>query len=292
MVPSGSGHSKWFCGRFSPYPPFVPVERGLPAPRDLHAVSKTSSPRRRTVRRVSTDLSTLAMARTHLIPSHARRGAIAMLPLALAVAPFGLVIGATVATASVADGVGLATAPLLYGGSAQLAAITLLSSGATAVTVIATVLVINSRLAVYGAALAPSLRDQPRWFRWVAAYFLVDPQYVVVTAPAGSEGNAPARRHFYAGAAVTLWMTWHVATVAGYLVGPVVPPSLGLDAAVPLYLAAVLAPRADTSPGKVAVVGAAMAAAVANGVPAGGGLVVGIAVGMVAAVVVEGHGSR
>ena len=59
-------------------------------------------------------------------------GARAMAPLAVVVAPFGMVIGATVAEANVDPVAGLATAPLLYGGSAQLATVGLLAAGSSA----------------------------------------------------------------------------------------------------------------------------------------------------------------
>ena len=203
-----------------------------------------------------------------------------MAPLAVMVAPFGMVVGATVAESGVDPVAGLATAPLLYGGSAQLATVGLLATGASAVTVLATVAAVNARLALYGAALAPSLRDQPAWFRWMASYFIVDPQYVVATAGPDATAAAGERRRYYLGAAAVLWAVWHVATVIGFAAGPLVPEGWHLELVVPLYLVAVLAPKVGTEHVLLAVLAAGLAAVALAGLPAGAGLLGGIAAGM------------
>lgn len=222
--------------------------------------------------------------------SAARQGALAMAPLLAAVAPFGLVIGATVARSPIDAGLGLSTATLLYGGSAQLAAIALVSSGAGVAAVVVTVMTVNARLALYGAAMGPVMEGQPRWFRWVGAYFIVDPQYVVVSTGVEPGAAAAWRRHYYLGAAATLWIGWHLATVAGYLAGPVVPSSLGLDVAVPLYLAGILVPRLADRPSLAAAATGGLVAAAASGLPAGTGLLLGIAAGIAAAAASDGGG--
>jgi hypothetical protein len=68
--------------------------------------------------------------------------------------PFCLVVGMT-AAAGPQPLAGLATGPTIYGGSAQLSAVRLLESGAGVAVIVASVLVINARLLLYGAAMAP-----------------------------------------------------------------------------------------------------------------------------------------
>src|SRR6266550_1689796 len=73
-------------------------------------------------------------------------GARAMAPWLLGIAPFGLVIGVSAARADIPLFAGWLTAPLLFGGSAQVATIGLLGSGAAPAAVVIAVLAINVRL--------------------------------------------------------------------------------------------------------------------------------------------------
>jgi len=109
-------------------------------------------------------------------------GVRAMLPLLLGVAPFGLVIGVTVAELGVPHLAGWSLGWLVYAGSAQLAAVGLLAGSASAGAVVATVAVINLRLAVYSAAMAPHWRGTSKAWRLVAAYLLIDPSFAVGNA--------------------------------------------------------------------------------------------------------------
>ena len=91
-------------------------------------------------------------------------------PVVLSILPFGLLIGVTIGQTGIGAGLGLGSAALFYGGTAHLAALTLLAAGAGPAAVLGCVVVINSRLALYGAALQPRFRGQPAWFRWFAPH--------------------------------------------------------------------------------------------------------------------------
>ena len=106
-------------------------------------------------------------------------GARAMAPWLAGVVPFGLVIGVSAAQADVPTLAGWLTGPLIYAGSAQLAAIRMLDAGAAPIVVVAAVLIINIRLIFYSAAMARYWRGTPRWWRCVAAYLLIDPSFAV-----------------------------------------------------------------------------------------------------------------
>ena len=90
-----------------------------------------------------------------------------MTPIVLGLMPFGLLIGLTISTHRAGRAGGLGSAALIFGGTAHLSALTLITAGAGPLTVLAGVLVINSRLLLYAAALQPRFTDQPTWFRWL-----------------------------------------------------------------------------------------------------------------------------
>ncbi len=171
----------------------------------------------------------------------ARDGARDMGPFLVALLPFGLAIGAAVAASPVDRVAGWATAPALFSGGIQLTTIQLLGAGASVVTILVSVLALTARFAVYGATLAPTLEDQPRWFRWLAPYFVVEPVVAVASEPDVQRRSPTGRRWHYLGAAGALWLLWSGAVAAGILAGA--PRSLALDFAAPLCLVALLARR-------------------------------------------------
>jgi hypothetical protein len=71
----------------------------------------------------------------------------------------------------------LAGAAAVFAGAANCAALTLLTAGAGAWTVLATVALVNARFVVYSASLEPRFRHQPRWFRWLGPALLIDQNY-------------------------------------------------------------------------------------------------------------------
>jgi predicted branched-subunit amino acid permease len=205
-------------------------------------------------------------------------GVRAMLPLLAAVAPFGLVIGVTVAESGVPHLAGWSLSWLVYAGSAQLAAVGLLAGSASAAVVVASVAVINLRVGLYGAALAPHWRGTSWWWRVLAGYLLIDPSFAVGTR--SYDGSRPARlahRH-YLGGALVLWAGWLAVTGLGVTVGAVLPSALRLESIGPIYIVALVVLSARTTATWVAVGVATVTAVGASLLP----LHLGPAVGMVA----------
>jgi predicted branched-subunit amino acid permease len=209
-------------------------------------------------------------------------GARAMLPLLLAVTPFGLVFGVTLAGSGAPHLAGWSTSWLVYGGSAQLAAVGLVGQGASAVVVVASVAVIQLRLALYSTALAPHWRGTSRRWRGLAAYLLVDPSFLVGTQSYDGERPSRSAHLHYLGGAVLLWVGWQAVTAVGLTAGAVVPAGLDLDFVAPLYMVALVVPAARSSAVRWAASTAALTAVAASVLP----MHVGPAVGMMAGLLV------
>jgi predicted branched-subunit amino acid permease len=206
-----------------------------------------------------------------------------MLPWLAGVTPFGLVIGVAAGQTSFA-GAGWLTAPAIYGGSAQIAAIQLLDSGAATLAVIGTVLVINLRLVLYSAALSRYWRHTPLWWRLLAGYLLIDPSFVVGERRYGDDRAAPGgpAHAFYLGAALALWAGWLVAVGAGAVAGAVVPPGLHLELLVPLYLIGQVLPELRQRASRRAVLVSGAVAVAGLAAPLHLGIAAGIVAGLVA----------
>jgi predicted branched-subunit amino acid permease len=220
----------------------------------------------------------------------AMQGARVMLPWLLGVAPFGLVVGITARTSDVSMAVGLLTGAAIYSGSAQLTAVELLDSGASVAVVVASVLIINARLILYSASIAPAWRGTGLGFRATAAALLVEPSYVVGmhAYERELEGNDRRAAHIeYLAAAITLFFVWHVAMIAGAAIGAGVPGWLGLEHTVPLFLLAEVVQAVRSRPAAAAALAGGIVAVGGGSLPLHSGVLAAVLVGVIAAVSTE-----
>jgi predicted branched-subunit amino acid permease len=212
-----------------------------------------------------------------------RAGAAAIAPAVVGYLPFALLVGATAGDSAEPLAAWFGTW-LIFGGSAHLAVLDGLASGAALASVVTVALLVNARLLVYSAALAPAWRDQPRWFRVLGAATLVDITWALARRRAAEPGSAQALRAYQLGAALTLAAGWGVAVTVGAVAGRGVGGVPGIELAAPLCLAALVVPRlrdrravrVAVAAGATALVTAAVApsvavlAAMGAGVAAGG----------------------
>ena len=102
-----------------------------------------------------------------MVSSSTRRAAFLgfrdMLPLMIPAFPFGAVLGLAIAdTEFVPNFIGWLSSSIIFGGAAQLTAVTLLASGAGFFPPLIGAVVVNVRHVMYSAALVPKFRQQPR----------------------------------------------------------------------------------------------------------------------------------
>jgi len=211
-----------------------------------------------------------------------RDGALAMAPLALGYAPFAIAIGMA-AGASRDPLAAWAGSLLIFSGSAQLLVIDLVDSGAGLWAAVAAAAVINARLLVFSATLAPLWRGASVWQRLAAGAVVIDPLWALVSRRmAQSGGSARSHRLYYTGAASVLALSWPAATAAGVLLtvsatnGEPGLASTGaaslLAMCVPACLAAVVGPHLRTSAGARVVLVAVLVGWFARDWPDGAGL--------------------
>jgi predicted branched-subunit amino acid permease len=205
--------------------------------------------------------------------------------MVLATVPFGLLIGMTLGRMHLGAALGLGSAALYFGGSGHFAALTLLQDGAGPLAVLATVAVVNCRLALYAAALAPRFADQPTWFRWLAPQVLIDQTYAITTARPDLHGTA--LRRYWATAAAVFTVGWLGSNAAGLLLGPVLPAHSALEIAVPAMFVGLLVPQLVRRPAVVAAGVGGLVAAATSALPQGTGLLLGALAGLLAATLVD-----
>lgn len=222
-----------------------------------------------------------------------RDGVVAMAPLALGVGPFGLVVGATAMEQglSVAQAAGMSV--FVFAGASQLAAIDLLGTGAPLVVVLVTALVINLRMVMYSASLAPHVGALSTPRRLAMSYLLVDQAYAlsIVRWERRTE-RVSVRLAFYLAIAIPLWLTWQATTLLGALFGSRVPERIPLSFTVTLVFLAVLVPSLTDRPRLVAALVAGGVAVAAQGLPADLALLAGALCGIAAGVWAEARSTQ
>ena len=155
---------------------------------------------------------------------------------------------------------------IVFAGSAQFAAISILAAGGGVGAAVAASAMMNSRFLAMGIALAPSLPGGP-WKRAAQGQAIVDSSWAM-----SAKGDGTFDRIFLFGATAVQYLTWQSGTIAGVLSGNLLGDvhKLGLDAVYPAFFLAILMVELRRPGGAVvAIAGALIALALIPFTPAG-----------------------
>ncbi len=208
------------------------------------------------------------------------------LPILLGIIPFGLIAGVAAVEAGLSPLQAIGMSAIVFAGASQLAAIELLGESAPVVVVIATAVVINLRMLMYSASIAPYLSHLSRVTRSGLAYLLVDQVYAMVIAEFQGDTDRD-RPQYYLGLGLSLWAVWMTMTAIGAIVGTGVPESLELSFAVPLVFLALLVPAMKDRGTVTAGVTGGAVGVVAAGLPLNLGLPAGAVTGVLAGLLAD-----
>lgn len=214
-------------------------------------------------------------------PTESRRrefwgGVMAITPLLLGAAPFGLIYGVLAVNAGLSTVLAQGMSPIIFAGSAQFITAQLLQDGAPLLVIGITAAVLNLRHVLYSASLAPHLQHLNRGWKALLAYLLTDEAYAVAITRYWDNNSIHAEnkvrndtqekqqqrghQHWYVlGTGASLWLTWQISTAVGIFLGAQIPEAWSLDFALPLTFIAIVVPALRDR----AMVGAAVAAALA-----------------------------
>jgi len=201
-------------------------------------------------------------------------GVRAIVPVLLALLPFGLAFGATAAGSGLSPVEALGMSVFIAAGAAQLAALPLISDGASVAVVVLTVLVINLRLMLYGASMAPHFRPLPIWWKGLLSYHLTDQAYAAtITRFDNGETKEPDKRWYFLGTGMAIWTTWQAATMTGVFLGARISEGWSLDFVLPLVFIALAIPAIKDRTTGAAALAAGVAAVFAASLPLNLGLI-------------------
>ena len=147
---------------------------------------------------------------------------------------------------------GVATSALVFAGSAQFAALAVVTGGGTLAAAIAAATLMNGRFLAMGVAIAPSLPGGPV-ARGLQGQAVVDASWALA-----NRGDGTFDRWLLFGTTLPQYVTWTLGTVAGVYGGSLIGDTdrLGLDAVFPtFFLGLVLAEMRDPRSRVVALLG-------------------------------------
>ncbi|QLG61372.1 AzlC family ABC transporter permease [Halorarum salinum] len=216
-----------------------------------------------------------------------RAGVRDTLPLLLGIVPFALVAGVAGVEAGLTPLQTVGMSMVVFAGASQLAAIDLLGRDAALGVVVLTAVVINLRMMMYSASIAPHFRALSARVRAGCAYLLTDQAYALAVARYTREDEVTRPPYYYLGVGATLWLVWQAGTVVGVAFGAGVPDAWRLDFAVPLVFLALLVPVLSDRPSVAAGLVAAAVAVVAVGLPFNAGLIAGALAGVASGIAAE-----
>jgi 4-azaleucine resistance transporter AzlC len=186
--------------------------------------------------------------------------------IAVAAGVIGMSFGAIAVASGLPVWAVIGMSVFVFAGGSQFMAVGLIAAGSPVAAVFAGLL-LNARHLPFGLAVGDAV-GQSRWARLVGSHILIDESVAFALAQSGPE----RRRAAYWLTGGTLFVSWNTGTVLGAVLGSAVgdPATLGLDAAFPAGLLALLLPSLkDPAARRVAVVGGILAVTLTPLLPAG-----------------------
>lgn len=222
--------------------------------------------------------------------THALLGARDTLPMLVGALPFGIIFGTLAVSSGLSVAATLAMSALVFAGSAQFIAVSLIASGTGLVVILLTTLIVNLRHMLYSASLLPYVRHLSQRWRVPLAFWLTDESFAVVHRHfILNPADATYRQWYFLGSCIAMYSNWVACTLVGVLLGHALPEMAGwgLDFAMVATFIGIVVPALRTRPMLVAALSSSAVALVAQGLPYKLGLMLaaltGVAAGVAAA---------
>lgn len=212
------------------------------------------------------------------------------LPMLIGALPFGIVFGTLAVSSGLSISATLAMSALVFAGSAQFVAASLVASGAGLVVILLTTLIVNLRHALYSASLLPYVRHLPQRWRIGLAFGLTDESFAVVHRHYLLGKTPLDHKHWYFfGSCLAMYSTWLTCTIIGVVLGQALPgmAGWGLEFAMIATFIGIVVPSLRNRPMILAALVAGATAVLAHGLPYQLGLMLAALFGVAAGVIAE-----
>ena len=176
------------------------------------------------------------------------KGALAVMPLSIAVIPWGILAGSLAMDAGLSPFESQAMSAIVFAGAAQLVAVGMIKAGIGLGSILITTLLITSRHFLYSMAMRPHISQLPLKWRLSLGFLLTDELFAITAKSTASKSTPQAFDRWHAlGAGLSFYLVWNLATAAGILLGHSIPnlDSWGLDFAIAATFIAIVTPQVN-----------------------------------------------
>lgn len=184
-------------------------------------------------------------------------GARLALPIVFGYLPVGFAYGVLASKMGVSDFNAVFMSLIVFAGSAQLIAVSLIGAGAPALSIILTTFVVNLRHLLMSAALSPRLRGWPKWQVAAFTFELTDETFGLHSMRMGGDDSSKAETF---SVNLTAQVSWVAGTILGVAASGLIQDirPIGLDYALPAMFIALLVFQAESLTHVLAAVTAAL----------------------------------
>lgn len=171
-----------------------------------------------------------------------QKGVLAMLPLNLAVLPWGILCGSLAIQRDFTVLEAILMPMLVFAGAVQLVVIELINNNTPLATILFTTFIISSRHFLYGLALRDKLKNLPFRWRGSLGFLLTDELFALSGNRKAYKGKLNLLFALSAGGSFYLcWLLWNI---IGIVAGSYLPDltNIGLDFAIAVTFIALVIP--------------------------------------------------
>lgn len=171
-----------------------------------------------------------------------------MLPLNLAVIPWGILCGSLAVQSGFSPLEAQLMSLLVFAGSVQLVAIELIVGNASLITILVTTFIISARHFLYGLSVRHKLIDKPLKWRLSLGFLLTDELFAFSHHSRAYQGKIRLVYALVAGG--SFYIAWNIWTLIGVVAGAMLPDltQLGLDFAISSIFIALVIPSITNWP--------------------------------------------
>ena len=173
------------------------------------------------------------------------KGALDILPLSIAVLPWGILAGSMAVNAGLSFAQSFAMSAIVFAGAAQLVSLGLIMSGASVFTIILTVLFLTSQHLIYALNFRKEIGHLPVYKRIIFGFLLTDELFAVGMA------NNKVSHHFsyLMGAGVCFYLAWCLFSLLGIFLAHAIPnlEALHLDFSIVAVFILIIVPMIKNS---------------------------------------------
>lgn len=188
------------------------------------------------------------------------KGTVDMLPLSLAVLPWGILFGSLAVQRGFSWLEAQLFSAVIFGGAVQIVTVELIADQASLVTVLFSAFVISSRHFLYGLTLRERLSPKPLRWRLGLGFLLTDELFALSGDRRAYQNKF--RLYYALGAGGSFYLAWNLWTFIGIVAGAWLPDltKLGLDFAIAATFIALVVPEIKSLATLMSVVVAAISA--------------------------------